>query len=60
MAEWQGETLVVEARPRDGGFTMETYTLQENNTRLRVELEISPLNFGAAITLVRVYDRQQP
>ena len=60
LAEWQGETLVVEARPRDGGFTMETYTLQENNTRLRVELEISPLNFGAAITLVRVYDRQQP
>ncbi len=60
LGEGEGETLVVEARPRDGGFTMETYTLQENNTRLRVELEISPLNFGAAITLVRVYDRQQP
>lgn len=60
FAAWEGETLIVEARPRDGGFTIETYTLEENNTRLRVALEIRPENFGATIRLVRVYDRQQP
>ena len=60
FAAWEGETLIVEARPRDGGFTMEAYTLEENNTRLRVELEIRPENFGATIKLVRLYDRQQP
>lgn len=60
FAAWEGETLIVEARPRDGGFTIETYTLEENNTRLRVELEIRPENFGATIRLVRVYERQQP
>ena len=60
FAAWEGETLIVEARPRDGGFTLETYTLEENNTRLRVALEIRPENFGATIRLVRVYDRQQP
>lgn len=60
FAAWEGETLIVEARPRDGGFTMETYTLEENNNRLRVALEIRPANFGATIRLERVYDRQQP
>ena len=50
--------LVVEGRPRDGGFTMETYTLVEGGTRLRVDLEIRPLSFGATIRMVRVYDRQ--
>ncbi len=59
FAAWEGETLIVEARPRDGGFTLETYTLEENNSRLRVALEIRPENFGATIRLVRVYDRQQ-
>jgi len=55
---WEGEALYVEGRPRDGGFTMETYTLQDNGSRLRVELTIKPANFGAAIEMVRVYDRQ--
>ena len=41
-----------------GGFTMETYTLEEGGTRLRVDLEIRPLSFGATIRMVRVYDRQ--
>lgn len=58
FAEWEGETLLVEARPRDGGFTLETYTLEADNTRLRVELEIKPGNFGAAIRMTRIYDRQ--
>lgn len=55
---WEGESLFVEGRPRDGGFTMETYTLQDEGARLRVELTIKPANFGAAIEMVRIYDRQ--
>lgn len=58
FAAWEGETLLVEARPRDGGFTLETYTLQADNTRLKVELEIKPGNFGAPIMMTRIYDRQ--
>ncbi|MDP1931329.1 MAG: hypothetical protein Q8L60_07730 [Gammaproteobacteria bacterium] len=58
FGDWEEDTLIVEARPRDGGFTMETYTLEANNTRLRVELRIKPGNFGAPIRMTRVYDRQ--
>lgn len=58
FAAWEGETLLVEARPRDGGFTLETYTLEADNTRLKVELEIKPGNFGAPIMMTRIYDRQ--
>jgi len=58
LGEWEGEVLVVEGRPRDGGFTMETYTLEEGGKRLRVELEIRPRSFGATIRMVRIYDRQ--
>ncbi len=58
FGDWEEGALIVEARPRDGGFTLETYTLEENNTRLRVELEIKPGNFGAPIRMTRVYDRQ--
>lgn len=58
FADWEGETLIVEARPRDGGFTMETYTLQADNTQLRVEMQLKPFSFGSTVRLVRVYDRQ--
>lgn len=58
LGDWEGEVLVVEGRPRDGGFTIETYTLEEGGARLRVDLEIRPLSFGATIRMVRVYDRQ--
>lgn len=58
LGDWEGEVLVVEGRPRDGGFTIETYTLEEGGERLRVELEIRPKSFGATIRMVRVYDRQ--
>lgn len=57
FANFDGDKLIVEARPRDGGFTLETYTLQANGSQLRVELVAEPDNFGAAINLVRVYDR---
>ena len=58
LANWDGDRLIVEARPRDGGFTLETYTLQANGQQLRVEMVIEPNSFGAAINLVRVYDRK--
>jgi hypothetical protein len=57
FAEWNSIALLVEARPRDGGFTMETYTLEANGQRLRVVMHIEPRAFGAAIALTRVYDR---
>lgn len=57
FASWDGDSLLVEGRPRDGGFTEETYTVEENGERLRVELLIQPDNFGAPISLVRVFDR---
>ncbi len=58
LAAWEGEVLAVEGRPRDGGFTLETYTLEEGGQRLRVELEIRPRSFGATIRMVRIYNRQ--
>ena len=57
FGNWEAGALVVEARPRDGGFTLETYTLEEGGNRLRVEMTIQPKSFRGAITLTRVYDR---
>lgn len=58
FANFDGNKLIVEARPRDGGFTLETYTLQANGRQLRVEMVIEPEAFGAAVNLVRIYDRR--
>ena len=57
-ANWEGESLIVEARPRDGGFTIETYTLEANGSRLRIEMRIQPDSFREPINLVRIFDRQ--
>lgn len=57
FGNWDGAALIIEARPRDGGFTLETYTLEEGGNRLRVEMTIEPNSFGSAISLTRVYDR---
>lgn len=58
FGQWNGSTLEVEARPRDGGFTEESYRLQANGQQLRVQLYIQPASFGAAIEVLRIYDRQ--
>ena len=50
-------SLVVEARPRDGGFTIETYTLLVDGQRLRIEMIIQPDSFPEPIELVRYFDR---
>ncbi len=55
----EGGSLVVEARPRDGGFTIETYTLENNGQRLRIEMVIQPDSFREAIQLVRYFDRAE-
>ena len=57
FAHWEGNKLLVEARPRDGGFANESYSLLEGGTRLKVEMYIHPAAFTEAIELVRIYDR---
>ena len=53
---WDGNKLMVESRPLDGGSIMESYSL-DNDGRLRVELHLKPLTFLMPIDIVRVYDR---
>lgn len=54
---FDGNSLVVEARPRDGGFTIEIYTLEAEGQRLRIEMTIQPDSFREPIELVRYFDR---
>ena len=54
---FENEALVVEARPRDGGFATEIYTLENDGNRLRIEMLIQPLSFREPIELVRYFDR---
>ncbi len=35
---WENNQLIVEGRPRDGGFTDERYSLSDDAMQLRVEL----------------------
>lgn len=56
FAGWEGNKLVVETRPLDGGTILESYTLDPDG-RLRVKLHLKPLTFLAPIDIVRVYDR---
>jgi hypothetical protein len=57
FGHWENNQLIVEGRPRDGGFTDERYNLSDDGMQLRVELLIKPLTFSAPIELLRVYDR---
>lgn len=61
-ADWsfgyfEGESLIVEGQPRDGGFTIETYTLSADGNRLRIEMLIQPDSFAVPINLMRVFER---
>jgi hypothetical protein len=61
FGSWGGDTLNVEARVRDGGWTKERYTLQRSETggqQLRVELQIAPLGFREPVVLIRIFDRK--
>lgn len=57
FAHWEDNQLVVEGRPRDGGFTDERYSLNEDGSQLTVMLYLQPRFFSEAIELLRVYDR---
>jgi hypothetical protein len=58
FAHWEDGKLLVEARPRDGGFADETYTLVSDGARLQVDLYIKPKNFQVPVEIRRVYDRK--
>ncbi len=58
FAHWEGNKLLVEARPRDGGYAEETYSLINNGTQLQIEFFIQPKSFFEPIELKRVFDRQ--
>jgi hypothetical protein len=58
MGHFENGKFLVEARPRDGGFAEETYTLLNNGTQLRVDLYIKPRSFDQVIEIKRIYDRQ--
>lgn len=60
MAHWENGKLLVEARPRDGGFAEETYSLINGGTQLQIELYIKPRSFDQVIEIVRVFDRRAP
>ena len=60
LGHWENGKLLVEAHPRDGGFTEETYDLINGGTQLRVELYIKPRIFDEVIELERVFDRLSP
>ena len=57
FGNWSGQQLLVEGRPRDGGYTLETYTLEAQGQRLRIAMTLEPFVFGAPISLTRVFDR---
>jgi hypothetical protein len=58
LGHWENAKLLVEARPRDGGYAEETYALINNGTQLRVDLFIMPRTFTHPIELTRIYDRR--
>ena len=57
FAHWEDGFLLVEARPRDGGFADETYSLINNDTQLQIKLFIQPEGFQVPIELTRIFDR---
>ncbi len=57
LANWDGNKLIVEARPRDGGFTIETYSVSNDGKLLTIEMLIQPQSFREPINLVRVFSR---
>lgn len=57
LSYWDDKNLIVEARPRDGGFTLETYSLSDDGNTLTIDMQLEPSSFGAAIKVVRVFNR---
>jgi len=56
FAYWDGATLAIETRVRDGGFALERYRLLAGD-RMEVFLRLEPLKFPAALEIVREFER---
>lgn len=57
FASWDGNKLLVESRPRDGGWIIETFEILPASGQLQVTLELKPSSFGVPINIIRIYDR---
>lgn len=57
FGHWENAALLVEARPRDGGFADERYRLINNGTQLEASFYIMPGSFRSPVELRRVFDR---
>lgn len=57
LANWDGNELVVEGRPRDGGFTIENYFVSSDGQQLTIEMLIQPQSFREPVKLTRVFSR---
>ena len=60
FGHWESNRFLVEARPRDGGFANETYSLSEDGLQLTVELYVLPRSFSVPVEMVRIYNRVYP
>lgn len=58
FGHWENGALLVEARPRDGGYAEESYRLINNGTQLEARYYIQPQSFTKPVELKRVFDRK--
>jgi hypothetical protein len=58
FGHWENGALLVEARPRDGGYAEESYRLINNGTQLEARFYIQPQSFTKPVELKRVFDRR--
>lgn len=59
FADWENGKLLVESRPRDGGWITEAYSLQDKGQRLRLVVRLKPSTFMVPIEIVRIFNRYQ-
>jgi len=57
FASWDGNTLIVESRVRDNGWTLERYELLNEGLQLRAILQLNPSSFALPINIIRIYDK---
>lgn len=60
FGHWENGALLVEARPRDGGYAEESYRLINNGAQLEARFHIQPQSFTRPVELKRVFDRKVP
>ena len=59
FADWENGKLLVESRPRDGGWITEAYSLQAKGRQLRLVVRLKPSSFMVPIEIVRIFNRYQ-